>query len=350
MSLQVRKLALRNLERVHLIPELSIRLESDGYPSHTKLYVYGPDEPLSVRYRGFVTVRGQGHEASGGTELVVTARRLVMLLMPAPKSAGRNWQAADAVLVSVDRADVCVPERKADFRGVIKQVDLVGSTDPFRIEVRASASLGKFERVMSPDWAQRLGPEAAAERREAKRLEQEAELEEAQLAAQERKQAEAKRFADATERGILHENVPSGKGILDHLKTWHYKVAASPDRCVTAFMNAFSGPGGLLARAKWSVEQVGDGAVARYQGRKGIVNALTAFSDMAQAEEASAIGSEVKFRIEAEDESYTTCSMWLASRSTRLGFTNDARFFKPYMRAVESQLRTIDPALKVVRD
>jgi hypothetical protein len=42
--------------------------------------------------------------------------------------------------------------------------------------------------------------------------------------------------------------------------------------------------------------------------------------------------------------------MWLATRTTRLGFTSDARFFKPYMRAVEAQLRLVDPTLMVVKE
>jgi hypothetical protein len=71
---------------------------------------------------------------------------------------------------------------------------------------------------------------------------------------------------------------------------------------------------------------------------------------MAQAAEAGAIGSAVRFRIEAESGGFTTCAMWLANRSSRLGFTDDAGFFKTYMREVEAQLRAIDPLLEVVKE
>ena len=42
--------------------------------------------------------------------------------------------------------------------------------------------------------------------------------------------------------------------------------------------------------------------------------------------------------------------MWLRSSATRLGFTNDGRFFRPCMRAVETHLRHVDPSLKVVKN
>jgi hypothetical protein len=92
------------------------------------------------------------------------------------------------------------------------------------------------------------------------------------------------------------------------------------------------------------------GAVARYQGRKGLASALTMFSETGQAEQAGAVDSEVRFEIKKHDDGYTICAMWLASSATRLGFTNDARFFKPCMRAVEAQLRVVDPALMVVKE
>jgi hypothetical protein len=85
-------------------------------------------------------------------------------------------------------------------------------------------------------------------------------------------------------------------------------------------------------RAKWSLARTPDGAAARYQGRKGLASALTVFSETGQA------------------EGYTICAMWLASSATGRGFTNDARFFKPCMRAVEAQLRLVDPAPMVVKE
>jgi hypothetical protein len=139
-------------------------------------------------------------------------------------------------------------------------------------------------------------------------------------------------------------------GLLDHRKTWRYKVAASPEQCVSGFAAAFSGKGGLVVKAKWSVARTPEGAVAVYEGRKGFATFATALSQTAQAEEQGAIGSEVKFEIEEQSNGSTICAMWLASRATRLGFTNDGRFFRPYMRAVEAQLRQVDPSLQVMKD
>lgn len=135
-------------------------------------------------------------------------------------------------------------------------------------------------------------------------------------------------------------------GIFDHRRTWQYNVAAPADKCVNGFVEAFSGQGGLIVKAKWSVQRTQKGAVAVYEGRKGFANVATAFSQTAQAEEAGAVGSEVRFEVEQRGER-TICSMWLASHASRLGFTNDARFFRPYMRAVEDRLRRIDPALQL---
>jgi hypothetical protein len=136
-------------------------------------------------------------------------------------------------------------------------------------------------------------------------------------------------------------------GLLDHQKTWRYKVAAPPERCISGFVAAFSGKGGVLLKAKWAVQRTPNGATAVYQGRGGVVGFASALSEMARSEEAGAAGSEVRFEIEQQSAGQTVCAMWLASSSTRLGFTNDARFFKPYMRAVEDQLRLIDPKLHV---
>jgi hypothetical protein len=139
-------------------------------------------------------------------------------------------------------------------------------------------------------------------------------------------------------------------GILDHRKTWRYTTAASPDQCVGGFAKAFSGGGGLLLRAKWSVKRSATGAVAIYEGRKGIVALVTAFSQTSQAEEQGAKGSKVTFEIEQADSGKTVCAMWLSENSTKLGFTGDGRFFRPYMRAVETCLRELDPAVQVTKD
>jgi hypothetical protein len=137
--------------------------------------------------------------------------------------------------------------------------------------------------------------------------------------------------------------------ILDHRKTWHFQVKGSPQDCIAAFRAAFTarGSGGIIAKAKWDVRQSGNGAVAIYGGRAGLIKGLTILSSMATAEEEGAIGSQVTFEIEGVADGQVKCAMWLSHVATRLGFTNDGRFFRPYMRAVEGQLRRVDPALRV---
>jgi hypothetical protein len=138
-------------------------------------------------------------------------------------------------------------------------------------------------------------------------------------------------------------------GLLDHRRTWRYRVHGSPEQCVAGFTGAFTGSGGLLVKANWDVKRSGNGAVATYRGRSGVAGLMTAFSSTASAEQEGAIGSEVTFEIEQHDGGYTTCAMWLSSRGTRLGTTADGRFFRPYMRAVEDHLRQFDPSLQVAK-
>ena len=60
----------------------------------------------------------------------------------------------------------------------------------------------------------------------------------------------------------------------------------------------------------------------------------------------SAIGSEVKFEIEGSHGGRTVCVMRVESHGSTMGFTSDARFFRPYLRAVDTELRRIDPSLE----
>lgn len=139
--------------------------------------------------------------------------------------------------------------------------------------------------------------------------------------------------------------------LMDHRKTWRFRLHGSSDQCVTAFARAFSKEGGgVLARAKWDVRPSGKGAVAVYRGRSGVIGVATMLSSTASAEQENAIGSEVTFEVEEITADGTaTCAMWLSSGSSTMGFTSDGRFFRPYMRAVEDQLRRIDPAVQVAK-
>ena len=127
---------------------------------------------------------------------------------------------------------------------------------------------------------------------------------------------------------------------------WTYRVDSSPDQCATAFMDAFAGRGGLIAKGNWSVSRAGSGAVAIYQGRAGI-GAITGGGTGRQAAEMeSAIGTKVKFEVEGSTKGRVACAMRVEARGSTMGFTSDARFFRPYLRAVEKNLRCLDPSLE----
>jgi hypothetical protein len=141
-------------------------------------------------------------------------------------------------------------------------------------------------------------------------------------------------------------------GVLDHRRTWRYVVRASPGQCTRAFTTAFSGSGGLVLKADWHVTLTRGGAVAKYKGRKGLGVVGEVLSRTSAHERNSAVGSTVTFEIEESRGGQTVCAMWLsysgrAGVAGLLGFTSDARFMRPYMRAVEGHLRQVDPNLKL---
>lgn len=126
---------------------------------------------------------------------------------------------------------------------------------------------------------------------------------------------------------------------------WTYDVNGSPDQCATAFFDAFTGRGGLLAKGNWSVSRSSSGAVAVYQGRAGIGAISGGGAGRQAGEMESAIGTKVKFEVEGSTPGRTMCAMRIEARGSTMGFTSDARFFRPYLRAVEKNLRHLDPSL-----
>jgi N-acetylglucosamine kinase-like BadF-type ATPase len=149
-------------------------------------------------------------------------------------------------------------------------------------------------------------------------------------------------------------------GFLDHRKIWRFRVSGTPDQCVAAFAEAFSGSARVTVmgratpnkvKANWSVQRRGNGAVAIYEGRAGILAAIGTGSSKFQAnEQEAARGSEVTFEIEESGGGFTVCAMWLASKGTmNVGTTADARFIRPYMVGVETHLRSLDPALTATK-
>jgi hypothetical protein len=135
-------------------------------------------------------------------------------------------------------------------------------------------------------------------------------------------------------------------GILDHNRSWRFTLTASPDDCLTAFGRAFTS-GGHLLKAKWKINRSSRGAVATYEGRAGLAKFATAMSARGTNEEEGAVGSQVTFRVEQDAGTRTQCTMWLSSSGKQLGFTADARFIRPYMRAVETTLGALDGEMVV---
>ena len=141
-------------------------------------------------------------------------------------------------------------------------------------------------------------------------------------------------------------------GILDHRRTWRYEVDATSSKCIDAFVRAFSGSGGLLAKTNWDVKQTGSGATAVYEGRKGLGALAGAMSKTSSHEHDTAVGSEVKFQIEESSGSRTVCAMWLGSSGRAgvggiMGATSDARFIRPYMQAVKKEMLALDPTAHI---
>jgi hypothetical protein len=305
------------------------------------------DEPLFRTYGcGSVTVKNGARFYASTGELVVTAKRVLVLLRQGSTGKGSE----KFTVVSINRAELRTPASKADRRGRVTSVEL-SAPDGGSVSVSSQTTklAGFLQSLAEP--AASLGPEAAAARREAKQREAEQKLEAERKAKEEKVQQAAARFQDRSDVELDSSAVSLTAGsIFDHRKTWHYRVAASGEDCVRAFAAAFSGGGGVLLRAKWEVRTQPSGAVAMYRGRRGVIGAATALSQMASAEQQGADGSQVKFEVVGPDDDHMICAMWLASYGSRLGFTNDARFFRPYMRAVEDQLRRLDPSVQVVKE
>lgn len=141
-------------------------------------------------------------------------------------------------------------------------------------------------------------------------------------------------------------------GILDHRRDWHYEVSASTTDCIGAFAAAFTGKGGLIAKARWSIRTTPNSATATYEGRKGLGAAGNILSRTSAQEADTAVGSQVAFTVQGSNGGKTRCSMSLASSGRSgvaglLGATSDARFIRPYMQAVGDELLKLDPNARV---
>lgn len=153
-------------------------------------------------------------------------------------------------------------------------------------------------------------------------------------------------------------------GIFDHRKTWRFTTRASDDECFEAFRSAFiTKRNPLLVGGRWTVDRTPAGATATYGGRAGLASYTTQVAwgttgNQTRFEADAAIGSKVRFELDEDSDPLQymkTWSMWLGS-STKVGFglvptvfVADARFIRPHLRQVETNLRAIDPRLTTTR-
>lgn len=155
-------------------------------------------------------------------------------------------------------------------------------------------------------------------------------------------------------------------GVMDHRKTWHFSVKATPEQCLQAFNQAMTSPGFKLLMAKWELQRGSvsveknskrppwSAYIATYKGRGGVVGVTTALmggqiGERTRDEVQQAIDyTQIIFAVNPDStKNKTECSMWLSKFSTNFGFTTDARFFRSSMHDVEKQLRVLDPAMTV---
>lgn len=358
MSLLVQRRVKSEIGVNHVEPELAIRLTGyEGQVWQATLAAAGDDEEWVVCFDPCrVGVRSPGGRIEGEAKVVVSWRRLIAVVWSSGlnNSPGLNDAKGELAFVAVSRSDLGEPVVRRGMFGKVKRVEFQGLDEPFTLEVPFVRNFERFLEVMGPAYAAELHDTERNEREAAERAQEAAsavQAAEEQAAEQVRRDAEeqrrrnAERFADG--------GPASGPGLgslFDHRRTWRYRTTASPEACVEAFVEAFSTGGGIVARAKWDIERTPDGAVATYAGRKGAIGLVSALSATAQAEEEGALGSEVRCEVEERAEDHTIFAMWLAVHSSRAGFVNDGRFIRPYMRAVESHLRRLDPGVRVVKD
>jgi hypothetical protein len=331
--------------------KLKVRLVRDGPGRRIELQPATGDEPLFRTFRAnrLSCRSGRARAYATAGDVVVTANRVLLLFRRGPTGKG----AENYTIFSIRRSQLSTPSVATDRRGRVKSIELATAGGETIISLPSlKEPAEKLLEMLKPESARRLGPEAAAERNKVAVAEAERRQAAERKAAAEKAELAKARFAgvgrDAPPKRAIVQ-VPTG-ALMDHRRTWHYRVGAPPEGCVAAFHEAFSGGGGLLARAKWDIKAAPKGAVTVYRGRKGIVGFTTLMSKTATAEQEGALGSEVRFEIVAEEEGFTICALWLSLRGSKLVFTNDARFFRPYMRSVETALRRVDPTVQVVKE
>lgn len=355
MSVKVAIFRRSEIGKERTFVDLAVVIETEGNGHSTKLRPsdsQGPQEPMWTTVKGRAGLKSPDRHVEGAAKILVTRRRLLLLIDSGMNAKGLETKSGSdqMAIVSVERTDLGPPQLFHKRTGKIKRVEYAGASEPFTVLFPFVPNFNELLELMAPEYAQQMGDAVAEEVRAEKRAKVAAEQEAARQADAEKQRKAAERFSPGDA-----QSGPSlgglAAGILDHRRTWRYKLAATPDQCIAGFVAAFSGHGGLVLKAKWSTARAPNGAVAIYKGRKGLAAAGPLLSEQARREEQIALGSEVRFEIEEQGDGYTICAMWLAEHGEQAGFLiTDARFFRPYMRAVATQLRQVDPSLQVVKD
>lgn len=333
------------------LDDLRVRVKRDGPRLKLKIEPMTPEEYLFKEFHAkFKYMEGN---VRGGTfafpeGFIITASRLLMIATRRDDKNGVDH----FVVATANRSDFPKVNTVKDRKGEIKSIELTSFDHSATITISfASSGLAQVFDWLDPNSAVKLNQAAAEKRREQNRIENEKRAEDARQAKLAKLEEAKRRFhGPAGQASARLASLISTGGILDHRKTFYYKVAATPEACISAFTTAFgSGGGGLLLKAGWTVQRSSDGAVANYEGRKGIGAIGAALSQSAASEQGGAVDSKVQFLIDAEDGRHTYCSMWLTEHGSRLGFVNDGRFIRPYMRSVESELSKLDSEIEVIK-
>ncbi len=145
--------------------------------------------------------------------------------------------------------------------------------------------------------------------------------------------------------------------LLDHSRTWHFKLDADPKDCLRAFSDALRGKSLFSARkANWDIstdinEHGLPMAVGSYLGRGGMMKGVTLMSGRASEVEELASGSKLTFSVESHDPDtgMTRCAMWMILTGKQFGLTADAGFYRSYMNDVAKKLAELDPSLQVAK-
>jgi hypothetical protein len=335
---------------------VKLRLRYPGKWFTLELLPRGRDEPAWRKYQGKVAVKAPKNKFDGDAKWVITRHRLVIVAHPGLSTAGLNRPKDEHALMGVDLRDLSSPEpRRKKLGTAFRRLRVTGVSEEFTIELGLSEKL--YENLVQAlsGGAQELDDGFARKLNERDRKREEAERQArvmAEHAAAEIKVREARELSNRFKAKSGDGVGPLGGLALrsfDHKRTWRFRVAATPKECLEAFERGFSKQVVVL-RARWEITRSGGESRAIYRGRGGIMRAVTGLSKIATAEQDGAVGSEVKFVVDGTDDGHTVCSMWLAEYASRIGFTNDARFIRPYLRAVENELRAIDPVVGVLKE